>query len=106
MNNNLVLDDKRRVNALGFTVIYAFVCSAIILFTVAFYERDHIYWSYLFSAVLLTLTTSWIIWYAYLHDNKGLSIIVGVVGILMLVLLTYFVLETHKSNITIVIRPI
>ena len=100
------MDTTRETNAVGFAVLYLFLSGVIILSTVFFYERDYIYWSYVFAAILLSFTATWIIWYSYLHDSKAIAIGVAIVGITMLVLMTYFVLEAHKQSNVIVIRPI
>ena len=97
---------SKQTNALGVAMIYVFVSLIVILIASAYYPMDYIYWSYLFTAVLLTLTVAWIVWYAYLHDNINLVILFWLLGITIIVLLTYFVLEYHHRNITVVIQPI
>ena len=100
------MSDKTRTNALGIALTYVFASAIVILFGAYYYAMDYIFWSYLFTAVILVLTTAWIIWYAYLSGNIALAVMFWIIGIVMVVLLTYFVLEYHSKNITVVIRPI
>lgn len=97
--------DSKGSNALGIAFLYVFVSIFIILLATSYYRIDYIYWTYLFTAAILTITVAWIIWYAYLEGNIMLCILFWILGIIMLILTTYYILAYHNNNITVVIQP-
>jgi hypothetical protein len=103
MNDNQTMI-KRKTNALGMAVLYVFITAFIVLFIAYFYPIDYVFWTYLFTVFIITLTIAWIIWYAYIIGNTILCILMWILGLTMLITFSYYVLETHKRNITVVIR--
>lgn len=99
-----VMKGQRNNNALGIALLYLFLSGFIILIFAYYYQIDYIFWTYLFTALLLTLAVSYIIWYSYLIGNTILCILFWILGLLVLILLSYFVLATHSRNITVVIQ--
>lgn len=92
-------------NAIGFAIVFIFVAAAVVIFAAYYYPIDYIFWTYLFSVAIISLTVAYIIWYALINHNVMLAVSLSLLGLIVIILMTYFTLDDHSDKV-IVIRPI